>query len=232
MVRREERPPAARAGLVLWGLLFAWLVGCAPPVKTVRPYQPDDRSVVRVVAVVPFQRMIPEERSLGQQPFPLAEDRPGEDALAAPERMVEDLFVAGIRGPGKRTVLASPEVASTYRMLYPRRAGKDMGGFLQELGRALQVDAVAVGYVYRFRERRGTPYGVEQPASVAFEICLYRVRDGAAVWRGECDRTQRSLLENVLQWNAFSREGGVWITARDLAALGIEEMLMSFPGIP
>jgi hypothetical protein len=89
-----------------------------------------------------------------------------------------------------------------------------------------------VGHLYRFRERIGESYSVEQPASVAFEVHLIRVEDGELVWRGAFDRTQGSLMENLLQISYFFREKGRWVTAEELAAEGVKEILKSFPGLP
>jgi hypothetical protein len=89
-----------------------------------------------------------------------------------------------------------------------------------------------LGYLYRFRERKGESFAVEQPASVAFEIHLIRVEDGALVWRGAFDRTQGSLMEDLLQISSFYREKGRWVTAEELAAGGLKEVLKTFPGLP
>ena len=88
------------------------------------------------------------------------------------------------------------------------------------------------GYLYRYRERKGVSYTVEQPASVSFEIHLLRVSDGALVWRGSFDKTQSSLMENVLQFSSFFRGKGKWVTAEELAEEGIEQVLKTFPGLP
>jgi hypothetical protein len=85
--------------------------------------------------------------------------------------------------------------------------------------------------VYRFRERKGFSLSVEKPASVAFEIHLIRVSDGAIVWRGIFDKTQASLMENLLQIASFIKEGAKWVTAKELAAEGMDEVLKDFPGI-
>ena len=94
-----------------------------------------------------------------------------------------------------------------------------------------EADGIVVGYVYRFRERKGYPYSVKRPASVAFEIHLVRVKDGAIVWRGNFDKTQTSLMENLLQMSWFFREGGQWVTAEELAREGVERLLDTYPGI-
>ena len=68
----------------------------------------------------------------------------------------------------------------------------------QRIGQAFSADAVLIGYVYRWREREGTDYGAERPASVAFDLYLIRPRDGAILWKGRFDKTQRALSETSL----------------------------------
>ncbi|MBW1607513.1 MAG: hypothetical protein JRF45_16100 [Deltaproteobacteria bacterium] len=98
-----------------------------------------------------------------------------------------------------------------------------------ETGRDLNTDAVIVGHLYRFRERIGTQYSVEVPASVAFDIHLIGVKDGRILWSGNFDETQQSLFEDLYQLGTFFRRGGRWITAQELAVSGLEGMLDTFP---
>lgn len=98
-----------------------------------------------------------------------------------------------------------------------------------ETGRDLGADAVIVGHLYRFRERIGTQYSVEVPASVAFDIHLISVRDGRVLWSGNFDETQQSLFEDLYQLGTFLRRGGRWITAQELAVSGLEGVLDTFP---
>ncbi len=98
-----------------------------------------------------------------------------------------------------------------------------------ETGRDLGADAVIVGHLFRFRERIGTKYSVEVPASVAFDIHLIGVRDGRLLWGGNFDETQQSLFEDLYQLGTFLRRGGRWITAQELAVSGLEGVLNTFP---
>lgn len=100
---------------------------------------------------------------------------------------------------------------------------------LQKKGGELKADAVLTGHVYCFRERVGYPLSVEKPASVAFGIYLVRTSDGSILWRGIFDRTQQSLFENLFQASSFFKGGGKWVTAEELAEIGIDELLKTFP---
>ncbi len=98
-----------------------------------------------------------------------------------------------------------------------------------DLGRAIGVDAVVVGHVYRFQERVGTSYSVDTPASVAFDVHMLRVADQGFIWSCRYDETQKALSDNLLDFSKFIKRGGAWVTARKLASLGLNKALSSFP---
>lgn len=99
---------------------------------------------------------------------------------------------------------------------------------LIETGRVLDADAIMAGYIYRFRERIGTKYSVDLPASVAFDIHLIRIADGRLLWSRHFDETQRSLSENLFQLGTFLKRKARWITAQEMAVSGMENILKSF----
>lgn len=100
---------------------------------------------------------------------------------------------------------------------------------MRKTGDSLSSDAVLAGYVYRWQERVGTDYAVSLPASVALELALLRVADGSIIWKGRFDKTQASLSENILDLNTFLKGKGRWMSVRDLAALGISDLMDQFP---
>lgn len=93
-----------------------------------------------------------------------------------------------------------------------------------ESGRVLNVDGVLVCFLYRYSERVGSRYAAQEPASVAFDIYLLRTADGRIMWTGRFDETQRALSENLLEINKFMKRKG-WISAADLAAAGLDDLL-------
>ena len=99
-----------------------------------------------------------------------------------------------------------------------------------QLGKELNSDFIIVGFLFRFEERVGSPIGVEKPASVALDVHLFRVRDGIEVWRGGFDETQKPLSDNLLKIGSFLRRKATWLTAEELAGVGMDEMLKRFPG--
>ena len=98
------------------------------------------------------------------------------------------------------------------------------------LGKELMVDYAMIGILFRFEERIGSSLGVERPASVVFDLHLFRLRDGVKVWDGNMDETQRPLSENLFQVGSFVRRKAKWLTAEELAEVGMEEMLKKLPG--
>ncbi len=98
-----------------------------------------------------------------------------------------------------------------------------------EMGRNLKADAVVTGTIYRFRERVGTRFSVETPASVAFGIHLIRVADGRFIWGGHSDETQQPLSEDLFKLRTFVERGGGWLTAKELAKFELNKVMGSFP---
>ena len=98
-----------------------------------------------------------------------------------------------------------------------------------ELGLDLGVEYVVVGNVGRFRERVGTAYAVQEPASVAFNLFLVGVESGRVVWHASVVETQRSLSEDLFRLPRFFRRGAKWLSVGELARDGMKEALKTFP---
>ncbi len=104
-----------------------------------------------------------------------------------------------------------------------------------KLGAQVQASHVLAGTVLRYRERKGTAYGADLPASVAFSLYLLDVASGETVWSASFDKTQQSLSENLLDAAGFFKHGAKWLTAEELTRWGAEDMaakLKNFRGGP
>jgi hypothetical protein len=99
---------------------------------------------------------------------------------------------------------------------------KDM---LQKIGKSFSSDAVLFGYIYRWKERVGTEYGIESPASVAFDLHLVSTDTGSILWKDSFKKTQLSLSENLLDLSTFIKSRGKWLKAKELAYIGLESMI-------
>jgi len=98
-----------------------------------------------------------------------------------------------------------------------------------QVGKELNADFVFIGYLFRFEERIGSRLGVDRPASVGFDVHLFRLTDERMVWEGKFDETQRPLTENLFKIGSFFRRKASWLTAAELASVGMDEMLRKFP---
>ena len=98
-----------------------------------------------------------------------------------------------------------------------------------KVGRALGVDAVLGGFIYRFKDRTGQDYGVDEAASVAFDLHLVRVLDSRIQWSGRVDETQQPLSNNILNIKKFINRGGKWVTSREMARGGLKALLADMP---
>jgi TolB-like protein len=183
------------------------------------------------LAVLPFQDLSPDDPAARMVSCPLC----GvifqtEKLTSSAEKVVEDMVLTSLR-EYKQITLVDYELSAE---VYARTAASGPGALpeiLQKTGRELNVAGILVGYVFRYRERKGYPYSVEKPASAAFDLHLVRVKDGVIVWRGAFDKTQSSLMENVFQLSSFFSGGGKWVTAKELSADGLAAIMKTFPGI-
>lgn len=98
------------------------------------------------------------------------------------------------------------------------------------VGKALGVDAVIGGFIYRFKDRTGQDYGVDEAASVAFDLHLVRVLDARIQWSGRVDETQQPLSNNIYNIKKFISRGGKWVTSREMARGGLKALLTDMRG--
>ncbi|MBN1830735.1 MAG: hypothetical protein JW896_01340 [Deltaproteobacteria bacterium] len=156
-------------------------------------------------------------------------------ALSAPpvstevvNKMTAKLF-EGVRKVTNCELISPGKARGVYSRLIASDPGRTQFEMLQQIGKTFSADAVLVGYLYRWTERVGGDLAADQPASVAFDLSLIRSEDGAILWREKFDKTQKSLSENLLEWNTFVRGRGRWMTADKLAIFGLEGMLSRIP---
>ncbi len=93
----------------------------------------------------------------------------------------------------------------------------------------MNSDAVLIITVERFRERDGTQYSVEAPASVSFEYKLLKSDGPQILCNGVFEETQVPLTDNIFTLKKAKKRGFKWITAEDLAREGIKEKFGACP---
>lgn len=109
-----------------------------------------------------------------------------------------------------------------------RTSEKDL---LVDIGRRSGVDAVVIGYIYRYEERIGTPQSVTSPAAVSFDVHVIDMKTGNMLWSAFYNETQTSLSENLFQLNEFIKRRGRWLTAREIAKSGLEQLFERLPNL-
>ena len=218
----------------LWNRNSAWILlviclglcaGCAPSRPSTRPTNPLPADLGKVV-VVGFRSALEKGSSpdvirstISGDAF-TAQAVPKADIRLLTERLFQRLVDSGLHD------LVSPSQArGVHANLVSSRTILSEIEILTEIGNAFSADAVLAGYVYRWKEREGQDYAVRTPASVAYDLYLIHPEDGRVLWKGQFDMTQRSLSENLLEMDTFLRGGGKWMTASQLADMGLDRML-------
>ena len=144
------------------------------------------------------------------------------------DRMTENLFSSLL--DDKSYDLISPNQAKgVFASLVSSGQSLEDIEIFQKIGQTFSADTVLIGYVYRWREREGTDYSVNRPASTAFDLYLIRSHDKSVLWKGRFDKTQRSLSENILDMDTFIKGKGKWMTVNRLAELGLSNLMSEFP---
>jgi hypothetical protein len=225
--------PLGKACLLLTIAAALWgMAACASRPGVAAGVPVKETAVLKRIAVLPFAGISPDETSGRSGRCPLCGALFSADAM--PEGatgVVEGAFVRRIEAGGKFDLVPNDRTQAVYQRLEAANLKQTPLQVLRAVGQDLAVEGIVAGYVYRFRERKGYPYAAERPASVAFEIHLIRVSDGASVWRGIYDHTQASLMENILHAASFYREKGRWVSAAELTEEGMEGVLQTFPGL-
>jgi len=216
-------------GFICWIFILGLFYGCQTQVYVSEPTA--EQVKFKKILVLPFNdpSMMSEDTMDTRCPVCGRVFIAGEAADGA-ANFLTDQSIALLKQHTGYQVVLEPPTRGSLAALYS--AGQTPGATqraLADKGRDNDADAVLVGFVYRFIERVGKAYGVESPASVAFEMHLIRAVDGLTVWSAYYDETQKALGDNLFQLGAFLSRGGRWLTAEELAMWGLEKIFERFP---
>jgi hypothetical protein len=176
-----------------------------------------------------------------QQSFPALEERRTPILRIAVGSIAVRPEGAAAAAPLIARQLAEALVARGVEVVLPADVGRANGAMdpasglpelAAQLNRELGVDALLVGEITRWVEREGGAAGSQRPASVGLEVELYGAPDAKRLWRGEFNRTQQSLLENVLLTPRYPGGGTRWLTAEEFAQFGARELVAALPLAP
>jgi hypothetical protein len=95
---------------------------------------------------------------------------------------------------------------------------------------AARVDAnlAVLGALSHYRQRQGTAWAAEVPASVAFQAALVRAGDGTVVTVERFAYTQQALSENLLGVGRFLEAGGRWLTREEILSGALRQTAVRF----
>jgi hypothetical protein len=126
--------------------------------------------------------------------------------------------------PDRRVSLAE-HARITSAMTLGMTAQAELIDAVQKAGRDDHADVVMLGFLYDYKERLGLDYGVEEPASISFELNLVDTSTGRLIWQWHFTEKQQSLDQNLFHLKKFLQRKGRWITAREMAANAVSEAM-------
>ena len=188
----------------LAALLLLLVVGCSravtPPlsIKVAHEVPP-----IRTIAVVPAS----------------ASPAMGGDGAAQAPPVLSRLLAEAVAREGSWKIAAAERVKSVLGALPADSPETRAGAVAKRVG----ADAAITATVIEFRERQGSDYGVSEPASVALQVLLVPAGAQQAAWRADYSYTQEPLAYNLWNFWGVLRGGAKWLTAEEIAQIGVEE---------
>lgn len=206
----------ARLAMLL-AVLVMGMLACAGPREPVRPAAEES------LAVAPFTQ--PNEQwELIAGYLPGDGDRADKETLQRLNAMLKEELEA--RGASRYK--EPPLVRQCQEIVLYERQNERLEGlaYWSLVGRCLPAKYILVPQLLKWQERVGGEWGVEQPAMVAFDLCLINAQEKELVERFHFEEEQSSLTENIFRWRDFVKRGGRWVTAPRLAREGISQGLL------
>lgn len=220
-------------------------VGCVPPKVQIQAAPQFDPSRISSLAILPFQTIKTPQLANSSTRGGVRDPEeirtqfrlPGTDQADGPEsRTVR--YVVPVTAAHRITLQVASVLAGrpSLRVIGPEASSAVLGKehsegesswpvIAQEVGTRLKVDGVLTGLVRTYREREGSKLGAK-PAAVGFEVYLLSPSDGMVLWTGEFFEEQKPLNQDVV---GFFEKGGGFVTANELAELGVQKVMKVFP---
>lgn len=209
----------------LLGIIFSFLLGCAPAERP-QTLPPALSKTLKTIVVLPFDYYCPTETPI---PFycPVTGIVPGEIEPSAREVMNELLKVALIPLQDRYTFIFLSQ--NEYETLLEEglSLAKTSEALVRYITQKTEAQGLLYGKIFRFKQRKGSSWSVDTPASVSFTLVLYEGETGRILWQRTFDETQKPLSENILNLPLYGKIK--WLTAEELAERGLKNILKTFP---
>ena len=221
-------------------------MACVPPKVNVDSSPNFAPSKIETMAILPFKALTsPQRTSVGASQFPEAPSEvrtqfilPGEGRLRGSEETTEAIRVSKVAAQRITSMVytelqgrSGVQVIPRYRVTEAFSKQSTQGPSLKwnekvrQLGRNLGADAVLIGLVRIYRERKGSKIAAT-PAVVGFETNLIDSVSGKVLWAGAYYDEQKPLNQDLM---GFIERKGLYVTAEELARFGVEKMMKKFP---
>jgi hypothetical protein len=219
------------------------LVGCSGSKVTTKTSAELPRYQIRTLALVPFTTLTtPQVRDVADQVFSTPPEVSRSDmAIAVPPNtpqplrqtvtvptgagdIVTQLLWGRLKTRQGITVLSPGEAAIALASQTPAQHSTGQSSATM-VAKRLKADASLIGQVLVYQERVGGRFGASPAATVGFEAKLIAA-DGQVLWEGNYYEKQRPMNEDMM---GFIQRRGMFVTAEELAAYGVEHMLKEFP---
>ena len=222
------------------------VMACVPPKVNVDSSPQFAPSKIQTLAILPFKALTsPQRTSVGDSQFPEAPSEvrtqfilPGEGRLRGSEETTEAIRVSEVaakritsmvysqlQGRSGVRILPQYRVAEAFSEQNTRDGSLKWNEKVQQLGKNLGADAVLIGLVRIYRERKGSKIAAT-PAVVGFESHLIDSASGKVLWAGAYYDEQKPLNQDLM---GFMERKGMYVTAEELARMGVEKMMKKFP---
>jgi hypothetical protein len=224
-------------------VLVLVVAGCSGAKVTTRTSAELPHYQIRTIALVPFTTLAtPQVRDVVAQTFSVPpEVRRSDISMAVPAHAEPSLRQTVIVPTGAGDIVTQLlwnrlKARQGMTVLSPGEAAKALGATAKPqppagqspavaVAKQLRADASLIGQVLVYQERVGGRFGASPPATVGFEAQVIAA-DGQVLWEGNYYEHQRPLTEDAM---GFFQRWGMFVTAEELAAYGVEHMLREFP---
>ena len=232
-----------RWAMALVGLAVLGAAGCSGQKVTTKSSAELPRYQIRTIALVQFTTLAtPQVRDVADQTLlappgahgsdisisvPPNTEQPLRQTVTVPAgagATVTQLLWSRLRARQGVTVLAPSETAKALASPVTPQPSSGRSPAVA-VAKQLKVDASLIGQVSVYQERVGGRFGANPPATVGFEAKVVAA-DGQVLWEGNYYEKQRPMIEDMM---GFIHRWGMFVTAEELAAYGVEQMLLEFP---
>lgn len=97
------------------------------------------------------------------------------------------------------------------------------------IGQKVNCDGVLITTVKRFKQREGSEFASDSPASTEFKMVLRHTQNGAVLWSTEYRETQDSFLANIFSYEKMQSRGFKWVSVEQLMEQAISQRLGECP---